>query len=125
MKKLFVGVVTVSMTLLPALALADDKQQQVNRGIQYNGDMQVERLSDLVSEAPNHIERDVIVEGILVRRISDERFVFSDGKDQIEVELDDDIHLDQPIDNKTKVRLFGEYENEHQPEIEVDHIQII
>jgi uncharacterized protein YdeI (BOF family) len=39
--------------------------------------------------------------------------------------LDDDIKLEAPLDEKQKLRLFGEYEGGNTPEIEVEHIQIL
>ncbi|MFA0521550.1 YgiW/YdeI family stress tolerance OB fold protein, partial [Vibrio sp. 10N.222.55.E8] len=70
-------------------------------------------------------EQDAIVDGKIVRQLNNDTFIFSDGQREIQIELDDDIHLLQPLTADTKVRIFGEYEGGNTPEIEVDHIQIL
>ncbi len=48
-----------------------------------------------------------MVEGNLVRQLRNYTFMFSDGSNEIQVELDDDIHLNATLTPETKVRLFG------------------
>lgn len=70
-------------------------------------------------------EQHVVVEGHLVRQLSNDKFMFTDGNTEVQIELDDDIRLAAPIDATTRVRLFGEFEGGNTPEIEVDRIQVL
>jgi uncharacterized protein YdeI (BOF family) len=70
-------------------------------------------------------EQEAIVDGKIVRQVRNDKFIFSDGQSEIQIELDDDIKLAQPLTAETQVRIFGEYEGGKTPEIEVDHIQIL
>ena len=84
---------TLAAVLLPTTAIAQQNfYPQQNRG--FNGPAQVITIAELKGSANFFTERDVILEGTLVRQLSRDHFVFSDGKDQINVELDDDIFLD-------------------------------
>lgn len=112
-----------TLVMAPTMALAKDDHQ--HNSIQYNGPVDVVTVESLLQDTGHFVEKDVVVEGHLLRQIRHDEFVFSDGKAEIQVELDDDIHLTQPLDASTKVRLYGEYEGGNTPEIEVDHIQIL
>ncbi len=112
-----------TLILAPALAMAHDDHNRTS--IQYNGPVDVVTVDSLLQDTGRFVEKDVVVEGNLLRQIRRDTFVFSDGKGEIQVELDDDLNLAQPLDASTKVRLFGEYEGGNTPEIEVDHIQIL
>ena len=70
-------------------------------------------------------EKNVVIDGNIVRQIKGDTFVFSDGKSEIQIEIDDDIHLNQAIDATTNLRIFGEFEGGNTPEIEVDRVQLL
>ncbi|WPC75634.1 YgiW/YdeI family stress tolerance OB fold protein [Vibrio porteresiae] len=114
---------TCALLAAPTLSFADDRDDR--RGIDYNGPVEITPVKALLDDDSFFSDRDVVVEGHLVKRLREDLFLFSDGKHEIRVELDDDMHLPGPIDAKTKVRLFGEYENHRQPEIEVDYLQVM
>lgn len=70
-------------------------------------------------------EQHVVVEGRVIRQLSGDKFMFNDGTTEVQIELDDDIHLAAPLDATTRVRLYGEFEGGNTPEIEVDRIQVL
>ncbi|EOH0515218.1 NirD/YgiW/YdeI family stress tolerance protein [Vibrio fluvialis] len=118
----FIAVST--LILAPTLAFAGEKHHERNQ-IQFNGPVEVSSVQSLLDGSTLFGDKDVVVEGHLLRQVRKDTFVFSDGKTEIQVELDDDIQLNAPLDPQTKVRLYGEFENGRTPEIEVDHIQLL
>lgn len=124
MKKVILAT-AATLILAPTLAMASDFDKGNQSTVQYNGPVDVVTVDSLLKDTSMFTEKDVVVEGVLVRQLKGDTYIFSDGKGEIQVELDDDIHMTQPIDNKTNVRLFGEYEGGNTPEIEVDRIQVL
>tara|TARA_Y100001956_G_scaffold55839_1_gene54826 strand:- start:2662 stop:3036 length:375 start_codon:yes stop_codon:yes gene_type:complete len=112
-----------AVVLVPTIALAKDSH--ASNGIRYSGPVDVVTVSSLLEDTGYFTEKDVVVDGYLLRQTRKDEFIFSDGETEIQVELDDDINMTESVDATTKVRLFGEYEGGKTPEIEVDHIQIL
>ncbi|MCL9776317.1 YgiW/YdeI family stress tolerance OB fold protein [Vibrio methylphosphonaticus] len=123
MKKTAYAIIA-ALTFAPALVFAKDGGHQNNPAVIYNGPVDTASVSELLADNSMFSEQNVIIDGYLVRQIKDDKFIFSDGDAEIQVELDD-VALTTPIDNQTKVRIFGEYEGGSTPEIEVEHIQIM
>ncbi|EEX39668.1 YgiW/YdeI family stress tolerance OB fold protein [Vibrio furnissii] len=123
MKKSNVLFAASALILAPTLAFAGEKHH--GNTVQFNGPVEVTSVQSLLDESTWFGDKDVVVEGHLLRQVRKDTFVFSDGNTEIQVELDDDIILKQPLDPQTKVRLYGEFENGRTPEIEVDHIQLL
>ncbi len=122
MKKTIITLAS-SLVILPTIALANDYNN--NSGIIYHGPVNLSSVSALLSESGIFTEKEVIVEGVLLRQTEKDTYIFSDGKGEIQVELDDDIHLLTPITPETKVRIYGEFEAGSTPEIEAERIQIL
>lgn len=72
-------------------------------------------------------DQSVILQGYIVKRIGHEKFLFSDGKNQIQLEIEAKYFPPQPIDEKTLVEITGEVEKDFMEplEIEVKSIRII
>lgn len=113
--------IAASLLCLSSLANASDHSK--NGNVKYNGPVNLDSIEELLKDTGYFTEKDVVVEGKLVRQISADTFILSDGKTEIQVELDDDITLKEPIESSQKLRLFGEYEGGNTPEIEVEYIQ--
>ncbi|GAA5646897.1 MULTISPECIES: YgiW/YdeI family stress tolerance OB fold protein [Vibrio] len=120
MKKTIIAL-TAALTLSPALALANSTQT----GIQYNGPVEVSSVKQLLADANMFTEKDVVVEGHLLRQVRKDTFIFSDGDGEVQIEFDDDIHFNTPLNAETKVRLYGEFEGGQTPEIEVEQVQLL
>lgn len=124
MKKTIIALAS-TLILAPSLVLAGnghDNNRQAS--IQYNGPVETTSVSELLQDTSMFTEMDVVIDGTIIRQLKNDKFVFSDGNAEIQIELDD-IRLTTPLDANTKVRIFGEYEGGNTPEIEVDHIQIM
>ncbi|GAB2650757.1 YgiW/YdeI family stress tolerance OB fold protein [Vibrio panuliri] len=121
MKKI---IAIAALILAPTVALAGGDHQKHNP-VQYKGPVELTNLTQLLADSSMFTEQKVVVEGKLVRQINHEKFIFSDGQAEVQVELDDDINLAQPLDATTQVRLFGEFEGGNTPEIEVDRVQVL
>lgn len=124
MKKMILAT-AATLILAPTFAMAKDGHHDKNNRISYTGPVEVTTVDSLLADTGMFTEKNVVVEGVLLRQVKGDTFIFSDGKGEIQVELDDDIIMAQPVDETTKLRLFGEYEGGNTPEIEVDHIQIL
>lgn len=72
-------------------------------------------------------DRSVVLTGHVLKKVSNEKYTFSDGDQEIRVEIDDDIFPTTPIDEKTRVEIRGELEKDYleSPEVDVDSIKII
>lgn len=124
MKKTILAI-AAAIILIPSIALADGGHHQKPDGVQFNGPVELSNMTKLVANSNMFTEQHVVVEGHLVRQLSSDKFMFTDGNTEVQIELDDDIRLAAPIDATTRVRLFGEFEGGNTPEIEVDRIQVL
>lgn len=123
MKKTIITI-AASLILMPTLALAGGKHHDESN-LNYNGPVDLSSVTTLLSEASMFTEKDVIVEGYLLRQIKKDTYLFSDGEGEVQVELDDDINLTTPINAETKIRIYGEFEGGKTPEIEAERIQLL
>ncbi|MEZ9860507.1 YgiW/YdeI family stress tolerance OB fold protein [Vibrio splendidus] len=122
-----------TIILAPTFAMASDHHSSNNNNsnskhesaIAYTGPIETVSVATLLADTSMFAEQEAIVDGKIVRQLKNDTFVFSDGQSEIQIELDDDIRLAQPLTADTKVRIFGEYESGKTPEIEVDHIQVL
>ncbi|MDW1975394.1 NirD/YgiW/YdeI family stress tolerance protein [Vibrio sp. Vb1980] len=124
MKKNTIIATIAALAIAPSIAFAKDNAQSQSN-LQFNGPVTVEKLDALLNDSNMFTEKDVVVEGNLLRQVRADKFIFSDGSGEVMVELDDDIQLNTPIDHKTKVRLFGEFEGGNKPEIEVEQLVVM
>ena len=124
MKKSIIAV-AASLILIPSLALANNDHHEKNAGIQFNGPVELANISDLLAQSNMFTEEHVVVEGHIIRQISTDTFMFTDGNTEVQIDLDDDIHLTEPLEATTRVRLYGEFEGGNTPEIDVDRIQVL
>ncbi|HDY8107715.1 TPA: NirD/YgiW/YdeI family stress tolerance protein [Vibrio vulnificus] len=109
-----------ALTTTPAIVLANNPSTV--QGISFDGPVNVSVVSELLKDSNMFTEKDVVVEGTLVRQLNKDTYIFTDGSAEIQVELDDDIRFTQTINSNTRLRLFGEFEGGNTPEIEVDSL---
>ncbi|RZR07475.1 NirD/YgiW/YdeI family stress tolerance protein [Vibrio vulnificus] len=112
-----------ALTTTPAIALANSSSTA--QGISFDGPVNVSVVSELLKDSNMFTEKDVVVEGTLVRQLNKDTYIFTDGSAEIQVELDDDIRFTQTINSNTRLRLFGEFEGGNTPEIEVDSLTLL
>lgn len=69
----------------------------------------------------------VTLTGHLLRKTSKERYLFSDGTGEIQVEIDDKDFPRELVDEKTRVEISGEVDTglTRAPEIDVDVVRIL
>lgn len=68
----------------------------------------------------------VILKGKILRKVGDEKYLFTDGTGQITVEIDDEYFpYDKPITPETTVEISGEVDCGFIQSIEIDVKQII
>lgn len=112
-----------ALTTTPAIALANNSSTA--QGISFDGPVNVSVVSELLKDSNMFTEKDVVVEGTLVRQLNKDTYIFTDGSAEIQVEIDDDIRFTQTINSNTRLRLFGEFEGGNTPEIEVDSLTLL
>ncbi|HDY8225918.1 hypothetical protein JS87_05920 [Vibrio vulnificus] len=112
-----------ALTTTPAIALANNSSTA--QGISFDGPVNVSVVSELLKGSNMFTEKDVVVEGTLVRQLNKDTYIFTDGSAEIQVELDNDIRFTQTINSNTRLRLFGEFEGGNTPEIEVDSLTLL
>lgn len=117
MKHYAFALALVSLTTVSALAMA-----------QYTGPsaQQPETSISAINAKPKD-DAAVKLEGYLVKQLGGEKFTFSDGKDEIRVDIDKELMPKEKLDEKTKVSLTGEVEKDfmESPEVDVDTVTII
>lgn len=68
----------------------------------------------------------VILEGYLIRQISDEHYIFKDDTGEIEVEIDDEDFRGAKVTPDTKLRISGEVDKDWESiKIDVDYLKIL
>ncbi|KHT63892.1 hypothetical protein RJ45_09545 [Photobacterium gaetbulicola] len=123
MKNTVVALATAAI-ILPTAALAGEHDKN-EMALNYSGPVEAVSVADLLSDTSMFTEKETIVEGNLIKQLSADTFIFSDGTKEIQVEIDDDIKMPAAINATTRLRLYGEYEGGKTPEIEVDRIQLL
>ena len=70
-------------------------------------------------------DQQVMLQGVLLKKLGHEKYEFSDGTATVRVEIDDKIFPRETIDEKTRVEIVGEIEKDFMtsPEIDVDTIR--
>ena len=78
-------------------------------------------MKNPVEDAP------VTLEGYLTKKVAKEKYMFSDGKNEIKVEIDNEDFPTTPVNEKTRVQIRGEVDREilRNPEIDVKHVLIV
>lgn len=86
-----------------------------------------ERITTVAQAKNAHDDAHVILEGFITKRLqNNEYYEFKDTTGTITVEIDNDDWPAQSIDDKTKVRLFGEVDKDmFNTEIDVDYLEVI
>jgi uncharacterized protein (TIGR00156 family) len=71
-------------------------------------------------------DQDVVLSGFLIKKVGNEKYIFSDGTGEIRVEIEAEDFPAQKIDAKTRIEIRGEVEKEFldTPEIDVKRIRI-
>jgi uncharacterized protein (TIGR00156 family) len=62
----------------------------------------------------------VALKGMLIRQVSHEKYMFSDGTGEIQVDIDDKVFPKVPVDDKTTIEISGEVDKGLTGKIEVD-----
>ena len=67
------------------------------------------------------------IEGRIIRKLTDEEYLFADDTGEIRVEIDDEDFPAQPVSETTRVRLQGEVDTHRvkETDFDVDHMTVI
>lgn len=127
LKQSVIPAIILALTLMAGSVTADnDDPCNERHQLQYTGPVETTTLAKLAEQSGLFTgDIDAILEGQLVRQLPGGKFVFKDSTGELQIELDDEVCLSQPIDATTKVRLFGEYERGNPPEFDVKRLQVL
>ena len=82
-----------------------------------------------VAEVLQHAMDDtrVELEGVITRQVGKDKFIFTDGKSEIRIEIDEKHMPAVKFDERTRVRIRGEVEKDflESPEIDVDAVILV
>lgn len=84
--------------------------------------------TELMQILDNPVDDDLVkLEGYLIKKVGSDKYLFSDGKHQIRVEIDLDVFPTQPFDDKDLIQIEGEVEKDflESPEIDVKHLRLM
>jgi len=79
---------------------------------QYSGPGAQAPVQSVAAVAAAKDDAVVDMTGFIVRQLTADKYLFSDGKQQIRVEIDSAVFPRQPISEKTRVRIHGELEKD-------------
>lgn len=70
-------------------------------------------------------DQDVVLRGHLLRKVGNEKYIFSDGTGEIRVEIEAEDFPPEQIDDKVQVEIRGEVEKDflESPEIDVEALR--
>jgi uncharacterized protein (TIGR00156 family) len=115
-KQMAVAAGMAALLTLPGLAAA-----------QYAGPGAPVTVTTIVAAAAARDDTPVVLEGYLIQQVSKDKYIFSDGKDQIRVEIDSKVFPGVTVNERTRVRIHGEVEQEFMksPEIDVERVEVL
>lgn len=116
MKAAFASISACALLVLPGAVLA-----------QYTGPGARPLVRSVAAVAAASDDVAVEIDGHIIKQLTSGKFLFSDGKDQVRVEIDENVLPKTAINERTKVRIRGEVEKDflESPEIDVISIEII
>ena len=89
------------------------------------GDQNATTVESILAQPKD--DQDVVLQGRILRKTGDEKYVFADGTGEIMVEIDDDELPRDPVNADTLVELRGEVDtdDDRPPKIDVDSVRIM
>ncbi|WP_260260503.1 YgiW/YdeI family stress tolerance OB fold protein [Vibrio intestinalis] len=88
----------------------DDHYKMTKSTIQYTGPVATTTIADMLEQQSWFDDQKFTLEGHIIKQISPKTYVFSDGTDEIEIELKAKQAVS--FSDKDMVRISGEYERE-------------
>lgn len=92
----------------------------------YTGPGAIAQITQVSAALEAADDTPVVLEGRLLRQLRDEHYEFADQSGSIEVEIDDEDLPAQPIDQNSRVRLYGEVDRDLTGRsIDVDRVELL
>lgn len=115
-----------SSTLISIIAITTGLAFSTITVAEYTGPGANSAETNLANIVKNPVDdQEVRLEGHIVKKIGKERYLFSDGSNQVEIELDDDDLPKQGLNDKQKVVIYGEVDKHRKGfEIDVDRVEL-
>ena len=94
---------------------------------EYQGPVQNElnRIDQIIDNGKD--DQMVRLQGYLIEKVSNDKYLFSDGQQQIRVEIDDHLFPAEPFDHQDRIEILGEVEKDYleSAEIDVDSLRLL
>ncbi len=84
--------------------------------------------TSLAAILDNPVDDELVkLQGYLVKKVSSDKYIFTDGSAEIRVEIDTDVFPAQAFDENDVIEIMGEVEKDflQSPEIDVDRITLV
>lgn len=95
----------------------------------YTGPQELPRVFSTVIEAHEYPvdDHEIIFEGNITKRIGHDKYLFRDDTGSIRVEIDAGVFPPEDINDKTRVKIFGEVDSKvlDNPLVDVDRIEVV
>lgn len=65
-------------------------------------------------------DQKVKLEGYLTKKVGKDKYIFSDGKNEVQVEIDDDKLPKHDFNDKDKITIYGEVDKSLTDKLEID-----
>lgn len=110
--------------LLPAIAMAHPSHSTTTP---YQDPTDVITVTQLLENTMQYDERNVSVQGEVVAQVSHDEYLIADAHSnrRILIEIESEAGFHQALKKGEVVRVFGEFDQGNQPEIEVSHLSVI
>lgn len=110
------------LTAAAALAASTLAAAQYTGEVAYKGAKTNSPMATTVAEVLKTSQDDQVVtlKGKLLKKVADEKYIFSDGSGEIRVEIDDDLITTVKVDNNTEVHIVGEVEKDFLEDLEIE-----
>lgn len=95
---------------------------------QYVGPTTQVTITSIAQVLKNPVDdQPVVLRGHIVKKVGNEKYLFSDGTSEIRVDIDDKHFVNMKVDAKAKVEIRGEVEKDFMetPEIDVDAMTLV
>jgi uncharacterized protein (TIGR00156 family) len=92
----------------------------------FKGPGAIPKVETVQSISNLHDDRNVTLEGYLIKKIKSEHYLFKDGTGEIEVEIDDEDFRGKQVTPQTRIRIIGEVDKDNNTiTIDADYLEVL
>ncbi len=122
LKKLFIASSVLAM-VVPAIAFA---HSQVSAPQAFQDPVDAITIPQLLDNSIQYDEHNVAVQGVVAAQLSHDEYIIIDKSSHrhVQIDLEDNINAHTALKKGMEIRVFGEFDQGEQPEIEVVRLEV-